>query len=72
MGRVEACAHHRLARALAHQADLAARAERQAKRVEQDRFAGPGLAGEYAEAIAEIEVERLDQHDVTNGERGQH
>ena len=42
----------------ADQAAVGARAERQAERVEQDRFARPGLAGQHAEARPEFEVER--------------
>ena len=41
-------------------------------RIEQDRLARAGLAGEHAEACPEVQVERFDQHDVANGERGQH
>ena len=61
-----------LRRALPHQSAIGAVAQRQAERVEQDRLARPGLAGQHAKAIAEFEFERFDQHDVTNGERGQH
>ncbi len=40
--------------------------------IEQDRFAGAGLAGQHAEARPEFEIERFDQHDVADGEAGQH
>ena len=45
-------------------------AQHQPQRIEQDRLARPGLAGQHAEPAAEIEVERLDQHDVADGKRG--
>ncbi len=41
-------ADHRLLGAAAHQRAVRAHAERQAQRVEQDRFAGAGLAGQHA------------------------
>ena len=71
-GQFEACRDHRLGRAVAHQPAIGARAERQAERIEQDRFSRPGLAGQHAQAVAEIQIERLDQDDVTNGQRGEH
>ncbi len=64
--------HHRLLGAVAHEAALGAHAQRQAQRVEQDRLAGAGLAGEHAEPGMEGEVEPVDQHDVANGEAEQH
>ena len=47
---------------------VAARAERQAERIEQDRFAGAGLAGQRARPhpAREVEVEPLDQHEVAD------
>ena len=56
----------------ADQPGVGARAERQAERVEQDRFAGAGLAGEHAEARLELELEPLDEHDIVDGELPQH
>ena len=41
-------------------------AERQAERVEQDRLAGAGLAGEHAKARLELELEPVDQHHVAD------
>ena len=42
------------------------------ERVEQDRLARPGLAGEHAKPGFEIEVERLDEDDIADGELPQH
>jgi len=61
-----------LVRTAAHQPGLGAFAQRQPERVEQDRLARPGLAGEHAKPTLEGEVERLDQDDVADGKRGQH
>ena len=47
-------------------------AEHQPECVEQDRLARPGLAGEHAEPARKGQVERVDQHDVADGEPGQH
>ena len=54
------------------QAGIGARAEREPKRVEQDRFARAGFAGEHAKARLELELELLDQHDIVDGELPQH
>ena len=67
-GELEGDADRRLRLAGAHQAAVGARAEREAERVEQDRLAGAGLAGQHAEARPEFEVERLDQDDVADRE----
>ncbi len=50
----------------AHQRRVAAGAERQRKGVEQDRFAGAGLAGKRGKSRAEIDVQPVDQNDVAN------
>ena len=47
-------------------------AEHQPERVEQDRLARPGLAGQHPEPAGEGEVQRLDQHDVPDSQTGQH
>ena len=46
--------------------------KRQPERVEQDRLARPGLAGEHAKPGFEIEVERLDEDDIADGKLPQH
>ena len=70
--RLERRGHLPLLGALAHQRDVAARAERQREGIEQDRLAGAGLAGEHGQAGGEIDVEPVDQDDVANREPGQH
>ena len=64
--------HRRLLRAGPHQAGLCPPAERQAERVQQDRLAGPGLAGQHAEPRAKGESEPIDQHDIADGQAEQH
>jgi hypothetical protein len=61
-----------LAFAVADEAAVAAPAESERKRVEQNRFAGPGLAGQNAEAVAEVEFEPVDQDDVADRKLNQH
>ena len=56
----------------ADQRGVGARAQRQPERVEQDRLARPGLAGEHAKPGFEIEVERLDEDDIADGKLPQH
>ena len=58
--------------ALAHQGGVAAGAQRQREGVEQDRLAGAGLAGQHGKARREIDVEPVDQNDVSDRESGQH
>ncbi len=55
-----------LRRALPHQRRVAARAGRQRESIEQDRFAGAGLAGEHRQALAEFEIEPVDQNDIAD------
>jgi hypothetical protein len=71
-GRIEGRRHLSLARTLAHQRNIAARAERKGKGVEQDRLAGAGLACEHGKPIGEIDVEPIDQDNVANGQPGEH
>ena len=71
-GELEARHHARPVLAGAHQPAVGPRAEHQAQRVEQDRLARAGLAGQHAQPAGEVEVQRLDQDDVADGEPGQH
>ena len=59
-------------RALAHHAGVAAAAEGELQRVDQDRLAGAGLAGEHGEARAEVEFERRHDHEIAQREASQH
>jgi hypothetical protein len=70
--QLEGDADRRLALAAAHEAAVGAGAERQAQGVEEDRFSGAGFAGQDAEAGAEFQVERFDQHHVADRQAGQH
>ena len=47
-------------------------AQHQAQRIEQDGLARPRFPGEHAETAPEIEIERLDQHHIADGELSQH
>jgi len=53
---------------LTHKARVTAPAERERERIEQDRFARAGLAGEHGEARRAIDVEPFDQ-DMSRIER---
>ena len=46
--RIEACGHLRLGRPAAHQTAIGPRPQRQPQRIEQYRFARPGLPGQHA------------------------
>ena len=58
--------------AVAHQAGIAAAAERQREGIEQDGFARAGLAGQHREATGEFDIEPFDQDDVTDRQTRQH
>ena len=47
-------------------------AERQAERIQQDRLAGTGLAGQRAQARGEFQLKPVDQNDVADRETAQH
>ncbi len=55
-----------------HEPGLRPLAERQPERVEQDGFAGPGLAGQYAKSRTQGEIETIDQNNVADGQAEQH
>ena len=69
---VEGGGHLALLGAFANQSRVAARTERQRKRVEQDRLAGAGLAGQRGKACAEVDIQAIDQNDIANGKAGEH
>ena len=56
----------------AHEARIGPLSERQAERIEQDRFAGPGLAGQHAQTRAERQGQAVDQNDVADRQSEQH
>jgi hypothetical protein len=62
----------RLGCPLAHQSAVAARSQRQPERIEQNRFASPGLAGERRQPGRKGEIEAIDQNDVADGEASEH
>ncbi len=72
MRRIEDGDHLALRLARAHQTAVAAPAERQRKGVEQDGFAGAGLAREHSQPGAEIELQPVDQNDVAYRQMDQH
>src|SRR5687768_122975 len=62
----------RLLRAGAHQLIVAAGAERQRQRVEQDGFSRAGLARQHRQPGIEFHAETIDQDDIAYGETRQH
>ena len=67
LGQREVGADVGLGRAFAHHACLTAAAKRELERVDQDRLAGAGLAGEHREAVRELELDRVDDDEVADG-----
>ena len=58
--------------AFAHQGGVATAADQELDRVDEDRLAGAGLAGERGEARAELERRSFDDDEVRRLERAQH
>ncbi len=69
---VEGRRHLPLLGTLADQAGIAAGAQRQREGIEQDRLAGAGLAGQHRQTRREIDIEAVDQDDVSDRKPGQH
>ena len=56
----------------AHDAGVAAAAERELERVDQDRLAGAGLAAQHRQPRRELDLERVDDDEVADRETVQH
>ena len=72
LGHVEHGGDLALLGAVAHEAGIAAAAERQRKGIEQDGFARAGFAGQHGKAPGEFDIEPLDQDDVADRQTRQH
>ena len=71
-GQLEGRGHLALLRTLAHQRNVAARAERKGEGIEQNGLAGAGLPREHGQAGGELDIESIDEDNVANREPGQH
>ncbi len=58
--------------AVTDKAGVAAAAERQRERIEEDGFAGSGFAGQHREATGKLDIEPFDQDDVADRKTRQH
>ena len=70
LGKLENRRHLALSLALAHERSIAATADGEREGIEQDRLAGAGFAGERRQALAEFEIELVDQDDVADRQGG--
>jgi hypothetical protein len=61
-----------LLHAVTHQPGVAATAERQRERIEQDGFARAGFTGQHRKAPGKLDIEPFDQDDVTDRQTRQH
>ena len=67
MGRsLKTRGHLRLVGTRAYQTTIGARAKGKAKRIQQNRFTGPGLTREHTKTACEFQVQCLDQHDIAD------
>jgi len=58
--------------ARAEQLGIGAAAEGEAERIQQDRLAGAGLAGQHGEAGIDLEIQAVDEDDVADRQVQQH
>src|SRR4029077_10645138 len=72
LGKFESRTDLTLRRAVADQAAVTPGAKRQRKRIEKNRLAGAGLAGQNGKATVEFEIELVDQNDVADGQLDKH
>ena len=56
--------------AVAHQPRIGATAEAEAERIEQDRLAGAGLAGERTKPLRKFQIEPIDENHIADRQRG--
>jgi hypothetical protein len=59
-------------RAFAHHAGVAAAAQRELQRIDQDGLAGTGLTREHRETGVELDLQRRDDDEVAQGQTAQH
>ena len=58
--------------AVTHDFGAGASAGREQQRIDQDRFAGAGLAGEHGQARAELQLDGVDDREVADLNMQQH
>ena len=71
-GEIEDRRHLALRLTVTDERAVAARAERQRQRVEQDRFSRPSLAGQNRQSAGEFEVQLVDQDNVADRKPNEH
>ena len=71
-GELKACGDARLRLSCADQRCFRPVAQHQPQRVEQDRLARACLPRQHAQPAPERQLERFDQHDIADGQAGQH
>ena len=62
----------RLVGAAADQRGIGAQADHEAERVDQDRLAGAGLAGQHAEALGPVKAQFVDDREIADVKMSQH
>ena len=72
VGQVELGGDFRARRAFAHQARIAAAAQGQLQGVDEDGLAGAGFARQHREARADVQVQRLDDDEILQGDALEH
>ena len=70
--KVDLGGHHCRFLAGPHEFGVRPRAKRESKRIEQDRLSSARFAGQHAKSLLKLEVELLDQHNITDRKLPQH
>ena len=71
-GKIESRGNLPLVAAIAHQAAIAARTERQRHGIKQNRFPCAGFASQHRQPVAKGQVQPLNEHDVADRQLNQH
>jgi hypothetical protein len=70
--KTKECFHDGFIEASSHDLALRPATEDQVKRLDQDGFARTGLAGQNSEAFTKLDLQRVDDGEVSDAEGGQH
>jgi len=72
VGQVELRGDFRAHRTLAHQGGVAAAAQGQLQGIDEDGLAGAGFAREHREPYADVQIERVDDDEILQGDALEH
>gem|GEM_PF-6297270 len=72
VGRDEHSRRHRLFGPATHQTGIAACAQRQTQRIQNNRLTRAGFTGQNRQPLLDLKVQSIDENHITDGKTGQH